>query len=408
MIDINKLKLSAREQNIAKILNCVVNGEEVSSLDIGKETGLSVSTISRVLSLLKEKKIIVNVGKELTDIGRRPDLLRLNKDFGHIVFLDVFQGGIVSYLADLNNNILNKEEFIFDQDITLNAFKEGITNVYDRLVTKENPRGFPILAAGISIPGVVNEEDNTISRIPNIYNFNEINLSSFITDILDVPAIICNESCLAAVGLKIVRYPEYDNLVYVSFTEPMGIGGGVILDGKLYKGTNNAAGEIGNMFIDIRNFDENYQSPGCMETIAGLGNLYNELLFAIEQGKAQILKGLFEASGRTKLNIDLIEQAITEKDHDTQEIYDRYIKIWAIGIINIVSLFDPRIIIIGGKIKPNNKWTLDKIKQYVKKGVYCEPKLKISEISEKAAFIGGLHTTKSYVFNNLLLKEALS
>lgn len=408
MIDINKLKLSAREQNIAKILNCIVNGQEVSSLDIGKQTGLSVSTISRVLSLLKEKKIIVNVGKELTDIGRRPDLLRLNKDFGHIVFLDVFQGGIVSYLADLNNNILNKEEFIFDQDITLNAFKEGITKVYDRLVTKENPRGFPILAAGISIPGVVNDEDNTISRIPNIYNFNEINLSSFITDILDVPAIICNESCLAAVGLQIVRYPEYDNLVYVSFTEPMGIGGGVILDGKLYKGTNNAAGEIGNMFVDISNFDKNYQSPGCMETIAGLGNLYNELLHAIEQGKAQILNDLLSASSRTKINIDLIEQAITSNDCDTQEIYDRYIKIWSIGIINIVSLFDPRIVIIGGKINPNNKWTLDKIKQYVRKGVYCEPKLKISEMSEKAAFIGGLHTTKSYVYNNLLLKEALN
>lgn len=408
MIDINKLKLSAREQNIAKILNCIVNGEEVSSLDIGKKTGLSVSTISRVLSLLKEKRIIVNVGKEHTGIGRRPDLLRLNKDFGHIVFLDVFQGGIVSYLADLNNNILNKEEFFFDQDITLNAFKEGITKVYDQLVKKENMRGVPILAAGISIPGVVNDSDNTISRIPNIYNFNEINLSSFITDILDVPAIICNESCLAAVGLKIERYPEYDNLVYVSFTEPMGIGGGVILDGKLYKGTNNAAGEIGNMFIDITNFDENYQSPGCMETIAGLENLYNELLSVFYQGKAQILKDLYSASGRTKLNIDLIEQAILANDSDTEEIYDRYIRIWAIGIINIVSLFDPRIIIIGGKIKPNNKWTLDRIKQYVKKGVYCEPKLKISQMSEKAAFIGGLHTTKSYVFNNLLLKEALS
>ena len=408
MIDINKIKLSAREQNIAKILNCVVNGEDVSSLDIGKKTGLSVSTISRVLSLLKEKKIIINVGKELTDIGRRPDLLRLNKDFGHIVFLDVFQGGIVSYLADLNNNIRKKEEFIFEQDITLNAFKEGITKVYDKLVTKENPRGFPILAAGISIPGVVNDDDNTISRIPNIYNFNEINLSSFITDILDVPAVICNDSSLAAVGLKIERYPEYDNLVYMSFTEPMGIGGGVIIDGQLYKGTNNAAGEIGNMFVDIRNFDEDYQSPGCMETMAGLNNLYNELLNAIKEGKSKVLQELLQASGKSKLNIDLIEQAISANDQDTQEIYDRYIRIWAIGIINIVSLFDPRIIIIGGKINPNNEWTLDRIKKYVKKGVYREPKILISEMSEKAAFIGGLHTTKSYVFNNLLLKEALN
>ena len=98
MIDINKLSLSAKEQNILKILNTIINNVEVSSIDIGKDTNLSVSTISRVLNLLKNKGIIINVGKEQTDIGRHPEILRLNSDFGHIVFIDIYHEKIISYL----------------------------------------------------------------------------------------------------------------------------------------------------------------------------------------------------------------------------------------------------------------------------------------------------------------------
>lgn len=404
MININTTDLSTREQNIVKILNCIINREEVSSFDIGKETGLSGSTISRVLNHLKLKGIIINVGKEQTDIGRRPDLIRLNKDFGHIVFLDVFQDMIVSYLADLNDNVINKEAFTFEEEITLDVFKESITNVYERLIGNKYA---PILAAGISIPGVVNEEDSTIRRIPNIYSFNEINLNDFMSKILNVPSIICNESSLMAVGLQIDSYPQYDSLAFVSFTEPLGIGGGIILDGNLYKGANYAAGEIGSMYVDIRNFDNSYESAGCMETIAGLSNLYNELILAMEKGKAKKLKEIYIVSKKKKLNLDLIEQAIIEMDYDTQEIYDKYIKVWAIGIINIIALFDPKIIIIGGKIKSSNKITLEKIMHYVRKGTYKEPNIQLSEIGEKAALIGGLHIIKGHVFKNNILQAAI-
>lgn len=408
MIDINKLKLSTREQNIARILNCFIHNEEVASLDIGKETGLSVSTISRVLSLLKKKKIIVNCGKEHTDLGRRPERMRLNKDFGHVVFLDVFQDKIVSFLADLNDQIIDRQEFVFEEEITLDVFKKGLTNVYGRLMQNKRRNDTPILIAGISIPGVVNEDDNTISKIPNIYSFNEINLSGFITEILNIPALICNDSSLVALGHWIELYPTYDSLVYVSFTEPMGIGGGIIIDGKLFKGANYAAGEIGNMFIETRNLDDQYVSAGCMETIAGLGKLYDELYRAIKAGKAPKLKHIWDESGKTKLSLDMIEKAVVKRDDDTQEIYERYIKVWAISLINIIALFDPQIIIIGGKINAAHTMTLEKIKHYVRKGTLCEPTIEISQINEKAALVGGLHITKSYVFNNMLLNAAIN
>ena len=404
LIRIDSLSLSTREQNIARILNCFIDQEGVSSSDISRDTGLSGATISRVLNLLKEKEIIINVGKEQTDLGRRPELMRLNSSFGYIVFLDFYRDRIISYLADLDDNVINKEELTFEEEITLDVFQQGIKTIFGRLIQNKFA---PILAAGISIPGVVNEENNIISRIPNIYSFNEINLDDFINCILHVPAIICNESSLMAVGHHISMYPQLNNMVYVSFTEPLGIGGGIILDGQLYKGANYAAGEIGSMFIDIHNFDNRYENAGCMETIAGLSSLYSELTQLMEKGRASKLQELLVASSKKKLNLDVIEKAILEKDNDTQEVYEKFIKTWALGIINIIALFDPEIIIIGGKIKPTNAYTIDRIKQLVKRCTFNEPNIQPSAIGEKAALFGGLHIVKDYVMNHNILQAAI-
>lgn len=404
MIKFDSVTLSTREQNTARILNCFIGQEGISSSDISRDTGLSGSTISRVLNHLKSKEIIINVGKEQTDLGRRPEVMRLNGVYGYVVFLDFYRDRIISYLADLDDHVINKEELTFEEEITLDVFQQGIKKIFGRLIQNKYA---PILAAGVSIPGVVNEEDNTISRIPNIYSFNEINLNDFINEILHVPVIICNESSLMAVGHHISMYSQINNMVYVSFTEPLGIGGGIILDDKLYKGANYAAGEIGSMFIDISNLDNCYETAGCMESIAGLSALYDELKRIMEQGKAARLKELLQESVKKKLNLDIIEKAILEKDDDTWITYEKYVKTWALGIINIIALFDPEIIIIGGKIKPSNDFTIQKIKQYVKRCTFSEPNIQPSEIGEKAALIGGLHMVKDYVMNHTILQVAI-
>ena len=404
MINIDLTTLTMREQNTARILNCFIDQAGISSADISHSTGLSGATISRVINLLKAKKIVINVGKEQTDLGRHPDVMRLNGVYGYVIFLDFYRDRIISYLSDLDDNVICKEELTFEEEITLDVFQQGIKSIFDRLVKKECN---PILAAAVSIPGVVNEQDNTISRIPNIYSFNEIHLNDFIKDILHVPVIIYNESSLMAVGHHIALYPQIKSLVFVSITEPLGIGGGIILDGKLYKGAHFAAGEIGSMFIDVRNFDNLYNSAGCMESNGGLSSLYDELANYIEKNPSSALKKLLQASSKKKLNIDLIENAIRESDFGTQEIYETYIKIWSLGIINITAMFDPEMIIIGGKIKPSNALTIDKIKQYVKIGTCSDPNIVPSEIGEKAALFGGLYILKDYVMNNILLIEAI-
>lgn len=114
------------------------------------------------------------------------------------------------------------------------------------------------------------------------------------------------------------------------------------------------------------------------------------------------------ASSRKKLDIDIIEKAVMEMDYDVQEVYDKHMKVWAVVVINNIALFDPEIILIGGKTKPTNLVTPERIKRFVRKGTFNEPNIQPSEIGEKAALLGGLHIVKDHVLNHNILQIAIN
>ena len=310
-------------------------------------------------------------------------------------------------MTNLDGKILDSEEHNFEEGLTLELFEKGLTEAYSKLLKNTDYNNINVLAVGMSVPGVVNEANNTVSRIPNIFSFDEINLSHYIENIINAPVVLCNESSLSAIGLAHETYPDKSILVYISITEPTGIGAGIVIDGKPHKGATNAAGEIGSMFVGIDDFEEDHSSVGCMESNAGVGRLLMELNDAMAKGKAAKLKNLMDKKGVKKASIDLIEQAIQIMDYDVQEIYDRYIRVWALSIINVIMILDPDIIVLGGKIKPKNQVTLEKIKYFIKKGTYTEPDIRISEIGSRAALIGGLNMMRSHIFNNILADIAI-
>ncbi|MEG1859680.1 MAG: helix-turn-helix domain-containing protein, partial [Christensenellaceae bacterium] len=85
MIDYNRIGTNEKQKNILTILNYIVGQKEVFATDISAKTGLSFATISRALSLLKKSGIVVTKGKEMTDMGRHPDIFSLNGSFGYLL-----------------------------------------------------------------------------------------------------------------------------------------------------------------------------------------------------------------------------------------------------------------------------------------------------------------------------------
>ncbi len=410
MININKIQLSEKEQNILSVLNAIMFRKEALSSDISKLTGLSTSTISRVLGILKNKNIVVSTGKEITEKGRRPEYVRFNNDYGKLVHLDVMADGIFGCLANLEAEIIETERISFeDHELTLKLLLDSIQSIYASLVRKNLSKKDRVLAVGMSVPGIVDTEKRLVYRIPDVFPFNDIDVFSYTERMLNVPVIINNMSWLAAVGEQISSSPPCDNLAYLNFMPAIGIGAGIIINGKLVKGRNYLAGEIGDMYFDRNNFSmDSGTCIGHLEDYAGLKTMYRRVLAKVREGKAGVLANIMAKDKLKNVDLSLIERAVEAGDHDVEEIYTDTLQVWVIMIISITLLINPDRLVLGGAITPKNKRTVDTINAILEKTLFCRQQVCVSELGETAVINGGLHLLRNYVLNNFIAKEAIN
>ena len=407
MLDINKLNISEKNKNILIILNHIINAGEAMAADIVSATGLSVATVSRTLVLLKNLDLVISKGKEITEMGRHPDLFSLNSKYGYLLHFYMGSDFIKGYITDLSGNHLGTNTVEIMRDITIEEFIVRIKACKDALV--KNKKNYKkLIAASIAVPGFVDEKNKIIKRIPNIYNFEGVNLFDYLHNALQVPVIINNEARLSAVGEHIHSHFDRSNMIYIDFTKYRGIGAGIILEGQLFTGKNGFAGEVGDILVDIRNFDQfDAGEEGFLERMAGIGTLIERVNALMSRGHAPVMRQILLKSNEKDINLEMIERAVLEQDMDVTEVFDETMKMWTMAIINLGVMLDPELIILGGELNGNHTVVLSRIRHYMKKILYYDLDIRLSNEGENAQLFGGIQLLKKYVYNNILVKSVL-
>lgn len=405
MLDINKLNISEKNKNILIILNHIINAGESMAADIVSATGLSIATVSRTLVLLKNLNLVISKGKEITEMGRHPDLFSLNHKYGYLLHFYMGADFIKGYISDLCGNILGTNTVEIMRDITIDEFIVRIKTCKDALV-KNNKNYKKLIAASIAVPGFVDEKNKIIKRIPNIYNFEGVNLFDYLHNALQVPVIINNEARLSAVGEHIHSHFDRSNMIYIDFTKYRGIGAGIILEGQLFIGKNGFAGEVGDILVDIRNFDQfDVGDEGFLERMAGIGTLIERVNALMSKGHAPVMRQILLKNNEKDIDLEMIERAVLEQDMDVTEVFDETMKMWTMAIINLGVIFDPELIILGGELNGNHTVVLSRIRHYMKKILYYDLDIRLSNEGENAQLFGGIQLLKKYVYNNILVKR---
>lgn len=401
---INKYNLTEKESNIYSILSCIKEVEEISASEIAERTGLSLATISRVLKYSQDNDLVIKKGKEKTGLGRRPDLFGFNNSYGCVINFIINNECIQGTLADLNGDIIDTNIRYIESDIKTKQVLDILKNITNILIERNGIERGKLLAAMIGIPGVVDEKRGIIHKIPNLPDWENKNIFSLIEKQLEVPVLVENDSNLSAIGEKIKRFNRYDNLVLIEITNKAGIGAGIIINNLLYKGSTNSAGEIGHMFFNQNNYNKAFTDLGCLESYSGIQALYNRVSKAMDLGEAPILTHLVKENSE-KLTLSLIEKSVILGDFIVGQLLDDVIRIWSIAIVNICSVLDPHVIILGGAIKKDNKFVFDEINKYVEKGLGHAPMIHFAESKEETQVIGGMHILLDYVFDHLIIKK---
>ena len=203
-----------------------------------------------------------------------------------------------------------------------------------------------ISAIGIGAPGISNPEAGILFTSPNLPGWRNVLLRDIIQNKLDKKAFLINDANAAALGeLYFGVARNIHNFIYVTLST--GIGGGIVIDGKIYTGAIGTAGEIGHMTIDDNGPICNCGNKGCWETLASGTALAREAKRRIKEGaKTSILK--YTEGDLEKVTAPIIHSAAEQGDKLARDLIARTGYYVGVGIANLINIFNPELIVVGG------------------------------------------------------------
>ncbi|RMD57692.1 MAG: ROK family protein [Nitrospirae bacterium] len=226
---------------------------------------------------------------------------------------------------------------------------EQIVLSVEDILKQHNSKIEDIEALGIGVPGMVDENSGVVISAPNLYGWKDIALKDKMEEILGIPVIIGNDVNMGLFGeYRFGVAKDYRNIVGVFVGT--GIGGAIIIDGKILTGANNLAGEIGHMVIDRKsNMQCGCGNYGCIEASAGRLGIVKRIASKIKKGKRSIVSSICKKN-MLKLRSGKLKKAIDAGDEVVSKEVKRASKEIGIAIANILNILDPEAVVLGGGV----------------------------------------------------------
>ena len=382
--------------NTSLILNHVRRSGATYRSAISKALNLSLPAVSRSVDqlikqkYLKEKKII-------TDKGRQAFEVEINSQLGLAVGISIELPIVKIAKMDMAGKVLNVEEVTVDlkADSLENHILAHIKSFLDNKQFIDNEE-VPVISFTIGVPAAI---DLTHKRIYAVLysRLKEINLKNLIETTFGIPVFLENNENLAIVAEKhyLNRIPE-DNFVFI--TIHYGIGAGIFFNGRLYRGANGAAGEIG--YQQIPNGYSGSLETRTFEATGSIQQIPRIASNLIHTGHGD---DIFEAANYSYENLThtLIGELANKGNSNAKKILLEYSELLATGIANLLVTLNPELVVFGGSLLdlPNcEKFVLEPMKKSLERVVpFPLPKFRLTRLGYEAAVIGacqmGLEST---------------
>lgn len=244
-----------------------------------------------------------------------------------------------------------------------------------------------IQGIGIGCPGSIDNKTGMVVYANNL-KMDHTPLAAELKKYIDLPVNVENDANAAAMGEYVVNGGGVDSFVFI--TLGTGVGGGVVIDGKLYRGFNGVGAELGHVTLVHDGVPCTCGNHGCWEAYASVTALIRQTKEAMEKHPDSLMCEFAEKEG--KVSGRTAFEAAKKGDPAAQEVVDQYVRYVADGLVGVVNTFQPERLVIGGGISKEGDYLLNPIKEYVKKYDYNKymPRtdISIATLFNEAGIIG--------------------
>lgn len=266
-----------------------------------------------------------------------------------------------------------------------NRMKELVQDVVKKAAEKE----LEIISMGIGCPGVIDHVNGIVISCPNIPNWKNIELSKIMSDEFNFKVSVDNDVRVTALGeYHFGAGKGYKNILCAAVGT--GVGGGIIIDGKVMHGPSYSMGEIGHITLKKDGPSCGCGNNGCMESLASSLAIIREIKAVLNEGKSEIMQKQFDEG--MEINAYFASKASEKGDKEAQRIMQETGEWLGIGLASLINVLNPEVVIIGGGVAMAGDIIFNPVKEQIAKRALKVPgsfvKVLPAKLGDSAGMIG--------------------
>lgn len=368
------------------IIRAIYFNGPVSNAELSKLIKLSTPKINSLLYELIDDGVVQELGRGDSSGGRRPNIYGLVKDAFYVVGITInINRTIISIFNSNNEEISGPHYFPIKMQSDMTIFNR-VNEKLKQVLSNSNIPTDKTLVAGIEIPGLINQEEG----INKTYFPHVTNLSEELQNIFGIPVYFEHDSKVRAFAEQHFGLARNKSNVLMLQAD-WGLGLGIIIEKKLYAGKSGYSGEFGHLPIVENGILCNCGKQGCLETIVSATAIVRMAKTGIEEGKSSLIKEIVN-NELDKIEIATVIEAANSGDQFAISIFTDVGRWLGRGIAYLLQIFNPELIIIGGRLAEANPFILAPIQQAIhtfsNRDISNNTEILFSELGSKAGTMG--------------------
>jgi len=400
-----------RERNLSSVLNYIFfHKSKASRAKLAIKVGLNKSTSSSLVQELIERDLLRETGKnQESAIGRPATFLEINSQAGFIIGVDLSVDFVLVMVTDFCGQSVWEEKFFMEAKNDQAHIIAKMLEMVNKAISACTEKKQRILGLGLAVPGLVDTNRDNLIYAPHL-DWKGIPFRKILFEATALQNIhIENDANAATIGEHIYGVARRTGDFIFVFVGK-GIGSGLFLDGKLYRGKDGFAGEIGHLPIisEPLNIVCDCGKSGCWEAYANESTLLNLANARIEERKSKIISDLMKEQ-HAPISLSILKQAADAGDKDSLDIFSDAGEAIGIGISGLINIFNPDKVIVGGPISISGNYLLPAIKNSVIKHTLPDlnqnVEILLSEFGGKAVVFGAIACITNQILNSPTIVE---
>ena len=339
-----------RRLNRLRVIDALRDEGLISRAEIARRTGLSRSTVSSLVSELQADGLVIERPEPAAahgdQGGRPPILLSFDASAGVAVGIDFDHHHLRVAVSDLSSRILVEREQQLDTDHAAHEGLDAAAELVGELLTEAGVDVARVIGAGMCLPGPVHRPTGVVGSTAILPGWVGVAAADEMRRRLELPILVDNDANLAALAeAAFGAGRDAKDLVYLMISS--GIGAGLVLNGRLYRGAEGLAGELGHVLVDADGPVCRCGNRGCLETVAG----------------TDALADLLRRSHGDGLDGRAIVRLAREGDLGCRRVIADAGRAIGKAAATLVNVLNPELLIVGGDLSDAGELLLDGVRE---------------------------------------------